>query len=70
METTKGNQARLALENSNDRLSGDCREGGSLDPGLRCSDDLNPVLEGWMCREGDQVVVNAHKGENLLGDKL
>ena len=62
MEATERNQARLALKDPDDRLPGDCTEGGSLDKGLCCLDDLDPFLEGLVSSEGDQVAVNAHKG--------
>ena len=70
MEATQGNQARLALKDTNDRLPGDCTEGRCLNQGLCGLDDLDPVLEGWVSREGDQVLVNAHKGKELLWDKF
>ena len=70
MAATEGNQTRLALKDPDDRLPSDRREGGCLDERLRRSDDLDPVLEGWVSSEGDQVVGSAHKGKNLLWDEL
>ena len=69
-EVAKGDQARLTLQNPNDQLPGDSWEGGGLDKRLSRSDDLDPVLEGWMNGEGNEVVLNAHKGKNLLRDKF
>ena len=41
-----------------------------MDERLCCSDDLDPILKGQVSSEGGQVLVNAHKGKNLLWDEL
>ena len=33
-------------------------------------DDLDPILEGRRGSEGNQVIVNAHKGKHQLWDEL
>ena len=70
MEATKRNQERLALEDPDDGRPGDGRERGCLDKRLCCSNDLDPVLEGRVSSKGDQVVVNANKGKDLLWDEV
>ena len=70
VDGTKRNQAGFALEDPDDGLPSDSRKGGCLDEGLCSSDDLDQILESGMSSEGNQVIVNAHKGKNLLWDEL
>ena len=70
VEAKERNQVGLDLKNSNDKLPSDSRKGGCLDEGLHSSDDFDPTLESRVSSEGNQVIVNAHKGKNLLWDKL
>ena len=70
MEETNGNQAGLALKSPDDRLPIDSRKRGFLDERLRCSEDLDQILECEESREGNRVVANAHKGENLWQDEF
>ena len=66
MEVTQWDQTGLALEDPDSRLPLDSREGGCLGERMGCSDDLDPILKSRMGSEGNQIIVNACKGKNLI----
>ena len=70
IEATQRNQLGLALKDPNDGLLSDSGRGGCLDERLRSSDNFDPIFESRVSSEGDQVVVNSHKGKGMLWNKL
>ena len=63
-EVTERNLVGLALKNPDDQQPNDSMKRGCLDEGLPSVEDLDPILESRMSREGNQV--NAHKGKKTV----